>query len=165
MQRLLRKPAAKPKGELLRKSVPFCAYEFLSERLEVAGSKVASPTGFEPVGLNNGPLIPKYLDSRDHVFEPIKPLVLRRFAAKLRVKGDDPGCECYGDVSPNGQKGMSAQWPPQLPLPGISTRESGGYAPSISLPQGRMLRSGEFREYLHAFPVNRKCQSGGKCRL
>ena len=49
MQRLLRKPAAKPKGELLRKSVPFCAYEFLSERLEVAGSKVASPTGFEPV--------------------------------------------------------------------------------------------------------------------
>jgi hypothetical protein len=31
------------------KSVPFCAYEFLSEWLEVVGSKVASPTGFEPV--------------------------------------------------------------------------------------------------------------------
>jgi hypothetical protein len=28
---------------------PFCAYEVSSERLEVVGSKVASPTGFEPV--------------------------------------------------------------------------------------------------------------------
>ncbi len=31
------------------KVVPFCAYEFLREPLEVVGSKLASPTGFEPV--------------------------------------------------------------------------------------------------------------------
>jgi hypothetical protein len=35
--------------EFLRKVVPFCAYEFLSKPLEVVGSKVASPTGCEPV--------------------------------------------------------------------------------------------------------------------
>ena len=37
--------------------MPFCAYEFSSERLEVVGSKLASPTGFEPVlpPLKNGP--------------------------------------------------------------------------------------------------------------
>jgi len=32
-----------------QKPVPFCAYEVSSERLEVVGSKLASPTGFEPV--------------------------------------------------------------------------------------------------------------------
>jgi hypothetical protein len=35
--------------ELLRKVAPFCAYEFSGKRLEVVGSKLASPTGFEPV--------------------------------------------------------------------------------------------------------------------
>ena len=35
--------------ELLRRVVTFCAYEFSGKRLEVVGSKLASPTGFEPV--------------------------------------------------------------------------------------------------------------------
>ena len=38
------------------------------------------------MGLNNGPLIPKKLDRRDHVFAPVKALALRAFAAKLRVR-------------------------------------------------------------------------------
>ena len=35
--------------ELLRRVVTFCAYEFSGKRLEVVGSKLASPMGFEPV--------------------------------------------------------------------------------------------------------------------
>jgi hypothetical protein len=46
--------------------VPFCAYDFSSEWLEVVGSELASPTGFEPVGLQNGPLIPKDLGHANH---------------------------------------------------------------------------------------------------
>jgi hypothetical protein len=47
--------------------VPFCAYEFSSEWPEVVDFKLASPTGFEPVGLQNGPLIPKHLGHANHL--------------------------------------------------------------------------------------------------
>jgi hypothetical protein len=49
---------------------------------------MASPTGFEPVGLQNGPLIPKDLGHANHRFHLSKGVVLRRFAAKPSVNGE-----------------------------------------------------------------------------
>jgi hypothetical protein len=46
--------------------------------------QLASPTGFEPVRLQNGPLIPKCLGHANHRFRPTKAIVLRRSAANLR---------------------------------------------------------------------------------
>jgi hypothetical protein len=45
---------------------------------------MASPTGFEPVRLTNGPLIPKQLRHSNDSFQPLKHSILQRFAAKLR---------------------------------------------------------------------------------
>jgi hypothetical protein len=42
------------------------------------------PTGFEPVGLPNGPLIPKHLGLATQLTMAPKEVVLRRSAAKLR---------------------------------------------------------------------------------
>jgi hypothetical protein len=49
------------------KRVPFCAYEFPMRQLQTVDSKLASPTGFEPVGLQNGPLISKHLGHANHL--------------------------------------------------------------------------------------------------
>jgi hypothetical protein len=46
---------------------------------------LASPTGFEPVGLQNGPLIPKHLASANNCVDTSKSVVLRHFAAKFSM--------------------------------------------------------------------------------
>jgi hypothetical protein len=51
---------------------------------------LASPTGFEPVVLQNGPLIPNNLGHAKHWFKPSKPPVLRCFAAKFPGKESRP---------------------------------------------------------------------------